>query len=275
MVIVVATDQHLGYDRSNADDFSHFLNTLSKRNDVTDFVLLGDFIDMWRRDVSGLFLEFKDILQQVLDLRSTMHVYCIAGNHDYHLLKFSLDENPYKKCYSIQFLDKLDLPLDNPKYLFRHGWEFDPLQHPELMEILCYNLSDTNGKLRSEVWDALTKSIKNEVIGEVEKIFGKVTGKNNYLETILMPPRDRLKTTSDLVENNACKYEKNNGQILVFGHTHRPFVNTDCNVVNAGSWVSDAEISNTYVELDGDKTHLMQYNDGNPVEITTRQRCPN
>lgn len=42
MVILVATDQHLGYTRSNSKEFSDFLDAISKRNDITDFVLLGD-----------------------------------------------------------------------------------------------------------------------------------------------------------------------------------------------------------------------------------------
>jgi len=274
MVIIVATDQHLGYTRSNSSEFSNFLDVLSKRTDVTDFVLLGDFIDMWRRDVSGLFLEFGDIVRKVLALKSKMNVYCVAGNHDYHLLNLTSISNPFSKEYPLQFLPSLDLPSDNPRYLFRHGWEFDPAQHPALMEVLCYNLSDEEGKIRSDIWDVLTKSLKTDLVDKVKEIIDGFDGKEKYLSSILSPPNERLKSNLGFVEHQACTSAKKPGQILVFGHTHRPFVNTDNNVVNAGSWVSDAAITNTYVELDGNKIRLMQFSNGNSNEITAREKCP-
>ncbi len=106
---------------------------------------------MWRRDVSGLFLEYHGILEKVLFLKTKMNVYCVAGNHDYHLLNLSSSSNSFSKEYPLQFLPNLNLPKDNPKYLFRHGWEFDSAQHPAIMEILYYNLSDEEGKIKSDV----------------------------------------------------------------------------------------------------------------------------
>jgi predicted phosphodiesterase len=62
-------------------------------------------------------------------------------------------------------------------------------------------------------------------------------------------PEERLKDNLGEVEQNACKDTKTN-QVLVFGHTHRPFVNKKENVANTGSWVTDAaDYYNTYVEL--------------------------
>jgi UDP-2,3-diacylglucosamine pyrophosphatase LpxH len=273
MVIVVATDQHLGYVNSNSKEFSDFLDYISKRTDVTDFVLLGDFIDMWRRDVSGLFLQHSDILKKVLALKTAMNVYCIAGNHDYHLLSLSSENNPFRENYPLEFLPRLDLPKDNPKYLFRHGWEFDSAQHPAIMETLCYNFSDEAGKIRSEIWDVLTNTIEKDTLGEIKNIINRFEGKDKYIESILQPPNKRLESTPDLVEHIAYTLSKKADQILVFGHTHRPFVNTDKNVVNAGSWVSDAKITNTFVELDGTRIGLMQYNEGKIIEITEREKC--
>src|SRR3989442_1202698 len=70
MVIVVTSDQHLGYSNSNVNDFFKFLVYILERKDVTDFVILGDFVDMWRRDISGIFLENHDILEKILDIKS-------------------------------------------------------------------------------------------------------------------------------------------------------------------------------------------------------------
>jgi predicted phosphodiesterase len=216
-------------------------------------------------------LEFNDILEEVLGLKSKMNVYCVAGNHDYHLLNLTSAGSSFSKEYPLQFLPSLDLPKDNPKYLFRHGWEFDPAQHPSIMEILCYNLSNEEGKIRSDIWDVLTKSIKSDVVDKVKGILDGFEGKEKYLSSILSPPSERLKSNLGLVEHAACSSPREPGQILIFGHTHRPFVNTANDVVNAGSWVADAQITNTYVELDGNNVRLMQYGAG---EITKREKCP-
>jgi predicted phosphodiesterase len=57
---------------------------------------------------------------------------------------------------------------------------------------------------------------------------------------------------------------------LVFGHTHRPFVNTSENVINTGSWVTDAPVHNTYVRIDAGRPRLYVYGGS---EITQREEC--
>ena len=69
--IIVVSDQHLGYENSNAVDFKRFLEYVySIKNDVESIVILGDFVDMWRRDASGVFLESSDIVSSLLTLKS-------------------------------------------------------------------------------------------------------------------------------------------------------------------------------------------------------------
>jgi UDP-2,3-diacylglucosamine pyrophosphatase LpxH len=63
---IVTSDQHLGYVNSNVDDFKKFLEYISSiKNEVESLVILGDFVDMWRRDASGLFLENSDIVSKL------------------------------------------------------------------------------------------------------------------------------------------------------------------------------------------------------------------
>jgi predicted phosphodiesterase len=57
------------------------------------------------------------------------------------------------------------------------------------------------------------------------------------------------------IEHRACSTVKE-GEILVFGHTHHHFINEVENVVNAGSWVADSPVHNTFVELSGGKPRL-------------------
>ena len=78
--IIVTSDQHPGYEKSN--------------------------VDMWRRDASGLFLAFSEIVSKLLKLSITkkIEVYIVAGNHDYHLLKL---QNP---GYQFKFYEALPDP---------------------------------------------------------------------------------------------------------------------------------------------------------------------
>jgi hypothetical protein len=62
--IIVTSDQHHGYENSEVKDFHGLIDYTSGRNDVEAFVILEDFIDMWRRDASGLFLEYSNTISK-------------------------------------------------------------------------------------------------------------------------------------------------------------------------------------------------------------------
>ncbi|MGI0059503.1 MAG: hypothetical protein ACREBJ_07020, partial [Nitrosotalea sp.] len=78
MSIIIVSDTHLGYERSSHVIFEKFLDMLKDKEDLTDLVILGDFVDMWRRDVSGIFLEFSSIVNKILKLKEKIKVHCIA-----------------------------------------------------------------------------------------------------------------------------------------------------------------------------------------------------
>ena len=235
---------------------------LQHDQEVTHLVLLGDVVDMWRRDASGVFLESHDILEKILALSKKMNVYFVAGNHDYHLLH--LINKPGRR-YPIQFSHDLVLPDGNYQYLFKHGWEYDPEQQRPIMEAMCRVMSDEMGGVESAIWNILTHEsgllmwLKSVVKG------GRLKQQIHKLQS---RPEERLKDNLGLVEQNACKDVKAN-QVLVFGHTHRPFVNKKENVANTGSWVTDATADyNTYVELSNGQPRLYVF-DGQ--EITKRE----
>ena len=87
MAIIVVSDLHLGFDTSDKTAFIRFLGKLQSDPSVTDLVFLGDIVDMWRRDSSGIFLENHDVLDLIIDLQKKIRVYYVAGNHDFHVRK--------------------------------------------------------------------------------------------------------------------------------------------------------------------------------------------
>ena len=129
-------------------------------------------------------------------------------------------------------------------------------------------MSDEMGDFESGVWAMLTRDLSDleyfsYPISEKREILGKV-------EELLQKPEVRLAVTSGAIMKEACsKVEP--GEIMVFGHTHVPFINESGTVVNTGCWVNDAPIHNTYVRLDADGPRLFEFGKG---EITERvRRC--
>ncbi len=257
--VVVTSDIHLGYANSDAVGYSSFLDTLSRRDDVDSFVILGDFVDMWRRDASGVFLENHDILEKVLRLQPRIKVYVVAGNHDYHLLQLTDHRYPFEA------LPNLVLDGGSVRYRLVHGWEFDLEQQPPIMELLCHNFSDSGGQLESGIYAEL-----QETGSEIKSFFEGHPDARVLANHLRQPPEQRLQLTISDVEQRAFD-SRQPGEILIFGHTHRPFVSAGDTVVNTGSWVTDAQIRNTYVELDGAHVGLFTA-DGH--EITARVPAP-
>lgn len=264
MKVVVVSDQHLGYTNSDKTAFKSFLDHLAQDPEVTDLVLLGDVVDMWRRDASGIFLENDDTIQKILALSNKIKVYFVAGNHDYHVLELQNHSYPFK------FRKDLTLTDGNVTYRFLHGYEFDPEQQIPWMEALCRMMSDQVGGFESGFWTELTRTWSDlkYVLYEIF-LFWKKGGLQKKVDRLQSVPEIRLKNTLSQIEARACSSVKPN-EILVFGHTHRPFVNITENVVNSGSWVTDSPIHNTYVELSNGKPHLFVFGG---QQIMKREPC--
>ena len=228
MAIIVVSDLHLGFDSSDKAAFIRFLGKLQSDPTVTDLVFLGDIVDMWRRDSSGVFLENHDVLDLIIELQKKMHVYYVAGNHDFHVLKLQ------GFGYPIDFKMELTLQQDGVNYRFVHGWEFDDLQHEHFMESLCHSMSDNKGERDNNIWAAL---------GRYESDFSRFFSvidrgrKRRIAEMLQLGPEQRLIESLKGVEKKA-RATVQPGEVLVLGHTHRPFVNKEENLANTGSWVT-------------------------------------
>ena len=82
-MIIAVSDLHLGDQASNRQGFASFIEDFlkPKRDDITDLVLLGDILDLWRRNSSTVILENLDILNDVCALDFRVHY--MVGNHDF------------------------------------------------------------------------------------------------------------------------------------------------------------------------------------------------
>ncbi len=217
--------------------FNRFLDQMAKDNDVTDLILLGDVVDMWRRDASGIFLENIDVMDRIALLQKKMNVHYVAGNHDYHVLKLQNHNYPFK------FIRDVTLQQNGVSCVFKHGYEFDEMQREHFMESLCHAMSDDKGSRDNNIWAALGRDK-----GDLGHIFSSIFRRGELTrqaELLMMDPEQRLALSLSGVEKKA-RASVQPGQILVFGHTHRPFVNKEENLANSGSWITSSPIHNTY-----------------------------
>lgn len=251
MAIIAVSDQHLGIETSDKQAFLRFLSSLQSDSSVTDLVLLGDVVDMWRRDASGVFLENKDVFDIIIALQKKMRVYYVAGNHDFHVLKL---QDP---GYPLKFVKNVVLQADGTNYRFVHGWEFDEMQKEHFMESLCHAMSDQKGERDDHIWAALSRDKT-----DIRYVFGMLLRRGSIRESM-----QALQVSAEerLLEGNLKGVERKAystvrpGEVLIFGHTHRPFITQKEDMVNTGSWVKTSPIHNTYVRLERGKPRLFVF----------------
>jgi len=241
MSIVAFSDVHLGFDRSNSKDLLEFLRQLQSRSDLRDLVIVGDFIDLWRRDVIGLEFEVSRYIEELKTLQKTTNVHYVVGNHDFHVKYLKRHGYPFK------FSDSLTLERLGYKVKFLHGYQCDPIQNllgPNTSEILCWTLSDEAGEMKSKLWDLVGSKMKMSREEFDEKV-----------DLLRTPPEERARAQAfgpftDFV--NCIKANlKITGQneFIVFGHTHRPFIDIENRVANTGCWIKGSKPTNTYFEF--------------------------
>jgi UDP-2,3-diacylglucosamine pyrophosphatase LpxH len=251
----------LGSDKCDKAAFNSFLTSLKDDRKITDLVLLGDIVDMWRRDASGVFLENMDTVEILKGLRDKLTIHWVAGNHDYHLLKLKNRAPHYD--YPFEFQETLELVDGDHTYRFLHGYEFEYGNELKfirpMLEILCHVMSDAEGVPEDEMWVSITKMLGDLHYSAFSQVLQgqDLVIKHNSLHD---SPVERLKGKLDKVEKRAFDHiGDKSGHTVIFGHTHQPFISQGEDLVNTGSWVNDASPHNTYVVLEGGKPRLFVF----------------
>jgi UDP-2,3-diacylglucosamine pyrophosphatase LpxH len=249
--IVAFSDVHLGYDQTDYDRFMEFLQELQSRDDLADVVIVGDLIDLWRRDVVGLEFALSRYMEALKMLQKKVNVHYVVGNHDFHI--GSLKNHDYT------FKPQSSLAIERFSYTVRflHGHQCDPLQNilgPDTSEILCWTLSDDIGEAKSKLWDLFGGRSKLSRAEFEEKV-----------DALMSPPEDVRRSEAfgffdDFVECIKA-YLKVAGEkeFIVYGHTHKPFIDLNSRVANTGCWIKGASPVNTYFEFAEWPPRIMEF----------------
>ena len=251
-LILAVSDVHLGYQESNRRDFLSFLKEVCKPLGPDDhLVLLGDILDFWRRNNVTVAIENQLIFKTLESLKSKVHY--VVGNHDYTLITLRLPTSQFFDVRKSLRLEDNDIP-----YNFIHGYQlealaiFEPLtieEYESLCISLCQRTGDFIGDILSVLWDTLHLSFK------------KGDKRQKTIRAITETPESRrdMHKVDQLARSSVrgLFLGLSRNERLVFGHTHRPFIEED--VANTGSWVADSKIQNTYLKIEDGKMELKTF----------------
>jgi len=253
---VVVSDVHLGYSRADSDAFLKFIDSYPGWNDTDRFILIGDIFDFWRRQNAKLLVENQLIIERILS--RPCKVTFLRGNHDYYLedLVDRFYDSTHSESRNFEVAKTLSIRSGQRNFFLMHGYEFEvfsssflePLglgAYEDFSRVMCMS-EDISGGIASSIW---------EIIAGLHTEIRKFKHK---FETLLKPAEEReLEFIDQVAKSNARNILLGlpKGDVLVFGHTHRAFKDTDA--INTGSWiVGEDKKSHTYVEIDSGSFEL-------------------
>lgn len=282
-MIIAVSDTHLGYDQSDSTTFLKFIDSeLMNLSKDDDLVLLGDILEFWRgKNIDAIFsncnkddiekkeeqLEINElILSKIIELNKKTKVHYIIGNHDYTVINFlnNYNKNFYdnKYSYPIEIRKSCRIEEGCLKIFFIHGYQFEVISSFEPLTIedyekICIYLCDRTGNLIGKKLSFLWDLFNNSLNIRRNSLF--------KIDSITKPPeerKDNMDRIRCMVESSAFRqlfFGIRDDELLVFGHTHRPFESLEKNVVNTGSWLKYAARNCTYLKIKNEKIELLDY----------------
>jgi UDP-2,3-diacylglucosamine pyrophosphatase LpxH len=163
-MIVAVSDLHLGDKASNRSGFIDFIERYLKPNaeDITHLFLLGDILDLWRRNNAAVILNNIDILDSLRSLG--FRVFYLVGNHDFVMTEMigkypglvraaSIDAIPGE----ITFCKTYQLTEGNRKFRFIHGHQIDYWYALPFYQAFCKAMCSVDDSKESSpsVWKLL------------------------------------------------------------------------------------------------------------------------
>ncbi len=215
-------------------------------------MLLGDIFDVWRLSRADVLIRNDDVFRKLSSLHAK-NIHYVVGNHDFLLLKLYSE---HMADYPFVVTKSLRLESGGKKFFFIHGYELEVATGPMTMEHyekfaehMCFN-SNIVDKIASILWDFI----------------GNLGNTRMRIEMAISPPH--LRRIIQRVHNLAISKSVSlligmqPDEILVFGHTHKPFIVED-KAANTGSWVNEARdrsVQNSYLKIVDGKMELKYYN---------------
>jgi len=262
-MIIALSDVHLGYYQSDVKNFKEFLESLKNNDEIEHVVLLGDFLDMWRREPAKLILEYYDVFEILRDFKAKVHY--IIGNHDYHAIEL---KQHFLEHFNLEVSADLNLKKGDMDYYFIHGYQYEWEDRLALFNEFANILSladDETGKDAERLWKfyhdllpSMLAWIKNFFVQDIGRDALKRPGERLTGDKLNGIEKKALEELAEIAQTRAVE-----NLFLVYGHTHRPGLKLNERIANTGSWVDDPLLpnvpKNTYVEISEAGAKLKYY----------------
>ena len=187
-----------------------------------------------------------DESDQVLSLINQFKdVYYLPGNHD-HITLEAAHNYPEFNCYNINKYFRVRSGEKN--FFLVHGHELEVESKLISMKLSEYNkisdelcrMNDTEGRIASYFHETF------------HKLFTK--GQPQITDFLQTAEQRQGMDAIDRFAKSKAKYPllgMKLGDILIFGHTHRPYLDSENSVINTGAWVADMLVPKWFEEKYG------------------------
>ncbi len=266
-MIVVVSDVHLAErvdEQTKKDDakFLDFLNHISadQLENGGELVLLGDIIDLWRRDFVKAMMESEPVISKLMEMKvdKKVNIHYLVGNHDFHMLRLSEifgEKFPFPVTRELHLVDE-----SGKKFFLIHGYQIEVLANPYYKSMSAYETfaeglalaGDDTGNAADKLWESYQKS--KAALDDLKRLPEDIRGAIN---SMFHPPEKRLVRARSLVDEIAISSARafylgmDRDETLVFGHTHEPFPAVINGAINTGSWNKSPCSEYKYLEIDG------------------------
>ncbi|HNY34381.1 MAG TPA: UDP-2,3-diacylglucosamine diphosphatase [Methanothrix soehngenii] len=263
-MIIAVSDVHLAEKKDDPqvekDDaqFLEFLKYISDNQlkDGGDLVLLGDIVDLWRRDFVKAMMQSEKVIEKLMEMKSAnnkINIHYLAGNHDYHILNLGsiLEKFPFTVSKELRLADA------GKKFFFMHGYQLEVLANPYYKSMSAYEAfseglcmaGDDTGDAADKLWASY--QISKAALDGLKRLPSDIKG---ALDSMFNPPKDRLANVHSEIDRIAMSSARSlylgmdSDETLVFGHTHEPFP-IEKGAINTGSWRKSPCPDYTYLEI--------------------------
>jgi len=219
----MVSDLHLGYEKCNVTAFTDFLDNCISSGISKEYSLfiLGDLWDLWRKHDIIYSKESDEVLSLINQFKD---VYYLPGNHD-HMTLDAIQDYPdfnIRKYFRIKSGEK--------NFFLVHGHELEvlsklisikPSEYDKISDQLC-RMNGTEGNIASYL----------------HEMYHKVTQGQPQITDFLQTAEQRQGMDAiDRFAKSKARYPLLGMQlndILIFGHTHRPYIDIENRVANTG-----------------------------------------
>lgn len=154
--VVVVGDQHIGWEKSNVDEFRDFITTEIYALDPDVFIINGDLLELWRSSYSDVMVQFSDIFTAIREIyESGIDVIPLVGNHDWRMIETSRDvvTEPDELW---NFREQYIFDSGEEEFIASHGHEADSLNRGRLQNTTFCLTTEEVGIKMADTWDRLT-----------------------------------------------------------------------------------------------------------------------